>query len=136
MVNNIFEDFVQPKLIAPTFVVDYPTAISPLAKQKADDPTMAERFEFFICGLELGNAFSELNDPEEQRRRFEAQAKARATGDAEAHPMDEDFLRALEYGMPPTGGMGLGVDRLVMLFTDSASIRDVILFPQLRRHGE
>ena len=136
MVNNIFEDFVQPKLIAPTFVVDYPTAISPLAKAKAEDPSMAERFEFFICGMELGNAFSELNDPDEQRRRFEAQAQARAKGDMEAHPMDEEFVRALEYGMPPTGGLGLGVDRLVMLFTDSASIREVILFPQLRPEGE
>ncbi len=135
MVNNLFERFVQPKLIQPTFVLDYPTAISPLAKARADDPRLAERFEPFIGGLELGNAFSELNDPEEQRRRFEEQVRLKAGGDAEAHPMDEDYVRALEYGLPPTGGLGLGVERLIMLLAGTPSIRDVILFPQMRPSG-
>jgi len=136
IINNIFERFVQPELIEPTFVTDYPTAISPLAKAHADDPTLAERFEPFAGGLELGNAFSELNDPEEQRKRFEEQARWRASGDLEAHPMDEDYLRALEHGMPPTGGLGLGVERLVMLLTGASSIRDVILFPHLRPEAD
>ncbi len=135
MINNLFEEFVQPKLIQPTFVMDYPTSISPLAKACPDNPTLAERFEPFAGGLELGNAFSELNDPEEQRRRFEEQARLKAGGDAEAHAMDEDYVRALEYGLPPTGGLGLGVERLIMLLTGSASIRDVILFPQMKREG-
>ena len=136
MINNLFEHFVQPKLIQPTFVMDYPTAISPLAKACPDDPALAERFEPFAGGLELGNAFSELNDPEEQRRRFQEQARLRAGGDAEAHPMDDDYVRALEYGLPPTGGIGLGVERLVMLLTGATSIRDVILFPQMRPEGK
>lgn len=132
MVNNIFERFVAPRLLRPTFVTDYPTAISPLAKANAEQAALAERFEPFVAGIELGNAFSELNDPEEQRRRFEGQAQSRAAGDPEAHPMDEAYIRALEYGMPPTGGLGIGVERVVMVLTGAPSIRDVILFPQMR----
>jgi len=135
LINNLFEKFVQPHLIEPTFVLDYPTVISPLARARPDAPDLAERFEPFILGFELGNAFSELNDPDEQRRRFEQQAGRRAQGDAEAHPVDEDYLRALEHGMPPTGGLGLGIDRLVMVLTGAPSIRDVILFPQMRPGG-
>ena len=132
IVDKIHEKFVQPKLIQPTFITDFPIDISPLAKKDQDNPEMTRRFEPYICGQEVGNAFSEINDPIDQRDRFVQQAKMRAAGDDEAHPMDEDFLRALEYGMPPTGGLGVGIDRLVMLFTDAPSIRDVILFPQLR----
>jgi len=135
LMSRIFEELVQPNLIDPTFITDYPIEISPLAKQKRDDPATVERFELFIGGLEIANAFSELNDPEEQRRRFELQLEDRARGDAEAHWMDEDYIQALEYGLPPTGGEGIGIDRIVMLFSDSRSIREVILFPQLRPRG-
>lgn len=132
IVDKIHERFVQPNLIQPTFVTDYPIDISPLAKKDVDNPALTRRFEPYIAALECGNAFSEINDPLDQRERFVQQGKMRAAGDEEAHPMDEDFLRALEYGMPPTGGLGIGMDRVVMLFTDQPSVRDVILFPQLK----
>jgi lysyl-tRNA synthetase class 2 len=132
LVDEVFKHYVEPALTAPTLVVDFPIELSPLAKPKRGDPTLAERFEFFVLGRELANAFSELNDPDDQRRRLEAQVAARAAGDEEAQVMDEDYVRALEYGLPPTGGMGLGIDRLVMLLAEVPSIRDVILFPLLR----
>jgi lysyl-tRNA synthetase, class II len=130
--TDIFEHLWQDQLVQPTFVYDFPTEVSPLSKQKEDDPDTVERFELYIGGFEVANAFSELNDPAEQRRRFEAQLAERARGDAEAHAMDEDYVRALEYGMPPAGGEGIGIDRLVMILSNSPSIRDVILFPLLR----
>jgi lysyl-tRNA synthetase class 2 len=133
---EIFEKLVEDALVPPTFVYDYPTEISPLSKQRPDDPDTVERFELYIGGFEVANAFSELNDPAEQRRRFEAQIADRAAGDQEAHAMDEDYIRALEYGLPPTAGEGVGIDRLIMLLTNSPSIRDVILFPLMRPSGK
>jgi lysyl-tRNA synthetase class 2 len=131
-VYNLFEAVVEPFLIQPTIIYDYPVEVSPLSKAKPDDPAHVERFEFFCGGFELGNAFSELNDPVEQHKRFAEQLAQRASGDDEAHQMDEDYVRALAYGLPPTGGEGIGIDRLVMLLTGSRSIRDVILFPLMR----
>jgi lysyl-tRNA synthetase class 2 len=131
-VYALFEALVEPKLIQPTIIYDYPTEVSPLSKAKPDDPAHVERFEFFAGGFELGNAFSELNDPVEQHKRFAQQLEDRAHGDDEAHQMDEDYVRALAYGLPPTAGEGIGIDRLVMLLTGSKSIRDVILFPLMR----
>ena len=123
------------KLIQPTIIYDYPVETSPLSKNKPDDPAFVERFEIYAAGMEIGNAYTELNDPQEQRRRFEMQLGMRERGDEEAHQMDEDYVRALAYGMPPTGGEGIGIDRLTMILTGSRSIRDVILFPLLRPEG-
>jgi lysyl-tRNA synthetase class 2 len=132
VIAEFFEMLAEPHLIQPTIIYEFPTAISPLSKQKPDDPDWVERFEIYAGGFELGNAFSELNDPVEQHKRFEDQLKERDRGDDEAHQMDEDYVRALAYGLPPTGGEGIGIDRLVMLLTGSKSIRDVILFPLMR----
>ena len=123
---------VEPKLIQPTFISHYPLEVSPLSRRNESDPTLVDRFELFMAGKEMANAFSELNDPRDQRERFLHQLEARRAGDEEAHLMDDDYIRALEYGMPPAAGEGIGIDRVVMLFTDSPSIRDVILFPHLK----
>ena len=136
LATEIFERLWQERMIQPTFVYDFPTAVSPLSKQKPGDPDTVERFELYIGGFEVANGFSELNDPAEQRRRFEAQLGEREAGDQEAHQMDEDYVRALEYGLPPTGGEGIGIDRLIMVLTGSPSIRDVILFPLMRKREE
>jgi lysyl-tRNA synthetase class 2 len=135
LVDSLLGTHVEPNLIQPTFVLDYPRDISPLAKTKPDDPTHVERFEFFIAGLEMGNAFTELNDPLDQEERFLEMGRLYDAEDEEAHPMDEDYVRAMRYGMPPNGGFGTGVDRLVMLFTDQTTIREVLLFPHLRDPG-
>jgi len=131
-----FERQVEPTLVEPTIIYDYPVEVSPLSKHKRDDPAFVERFEIYAAGMEIGNAYTELNDPKEQCRRFEMQLELKAAGDEEAHQMDEDYLRAMSYGMPPTGGEGIGIDRLTMILTNSKSIRDVILFPLLRPEGE
>jgi lysyl-tRNA synthetase class 2 len=135
VLDEIFKEKVEPHLFQPVFIIDYPVELSPLAKGKPGNPSLVERFELFIAGREIANAFSELNDPMEQKARFKRQVEARERGDEETHLMDEDFLRALEHGMPPAAGEGIGIDRLVMLFTNSQSIRDVILFPQLKPEG-
>ena len=132
---EIFEKVAEPRFIQPTFITHFPLDVSPLSRKNASDPSVVDRFELLVMGKEIANAFSELNDPIDQRERFEAQIRERAAGDAEAHQMDEEFVRALEYGMPPTAGEGIGIDRLVMLLTNSASIRDVILFPVLKGSG-
>lgn len=137
LVNEIFEQKVQPTLTQPTFVTGHPVEVSPLARRRSSDTRLTDRFELFMVREEMANAFSELNDPDDQRSRFEDQARARSAGEQETHPMDEDFLTALEHGFPPTGGMGLGIDRLVAILTDQPSIRDVILFPHMRaQHAE
>jgi lysyl-tRNA synthetase class 2 len=132
LLGEIFEHVAEPHLVNPTFITEFPTELSPLSKQNAADPRFVDRFELFIAQMEIANAFSELNDPAEQKRRFEEQMKQREGGDDEAMMMDEDYIRALSYGMPPTAGEGIGIDRLVMLLTNQRSIRDVILFPHMR----
>jgi lysyl-tRNA synthetase class 2 len=128
----LFDLTVEPKLIQPTFIIHYPLEVSPLSRKNDENPEFVDRFELFIAGKEIANAFSELNDPRDQKERFLKQIEAKRAGDEEAHEMDEDYIRALEYGMPPAAGEGIGIDRVVMLFTDMPSIRDVILFPHLK----
>ena len=132
LINSLLGNHVEPNLIQPTFVTEYPIEISPLAKKKAGDPSTVERFEYFIAGMEMGNAFTELNDPLDQRARMEWMQQLYGADDEERHPVDEDYLLAMSYGMPPNGGFGTGVDRLAMLFCDKSSVRDVLLFPHLR----
>jgi lysyl-tRNA synthetase class 2 len=132
LLGAVFEAAVEPRLVQPTFVTQFPVELSPLARRNDADPRFVDRFELFVARHEIANAFSELNDPDDQRARFEEQLRARAAGDVEAHVMDEDYVRALEHGLPPTAGEGIGIDRLVMLLTGATSIREVILFPQLR----
>ena len=132
LIGALFETVAEQHLVQPTFIYDYPVELSPLSKQKASDPSLVERFELYIGGMEIANGYSELNDPMDQKERFLSQLRERDRGDEEAHQMDEDYIRALSYGMPPTAGEGIGVDRLTMLLTNSTSIRDVILFPHLR----
>jgi lysyl-tRNA synthetase class 2 len=133
--KDVFEELVEPTLVQPTFVVDFPIELSPLARKKRDDPRLVDRFELFIGCREIANAYSELNDPVDQLARFREQAALQARGDDEAHWLDEDYVRALEYGMPPAAGEGIGIDRLVMLFADQPSIREVMFFPHLRPEG-
>jgi lysyl-tRNA synthetase class 2 len=132
LLAELFESVAEEHLINPTFITDFPVEVSPLSKQRRDDPRYVERFELYIGGMEIANAFSELNDPDEQARRFQQQVSERERGDEEAHQVDEDYVRALEYGLPPTAGEGIGIDRLTMIVTDSPTIRDVILFPLMR----
>ncbi len=132
LVDHVLSHFIEPHLIEPTFLIDYPVELSPLSRQMPDNPTLTERFEAFCGGMEIGNGYSELNDPDEQHARFEEQAQMSRAGDAEAHPIDDDYVNALGYGMPPTGGLGVGIDRVVMLLTGTASIREVVLFPAMR----
>ena len=132
LIGILFETVAEQHLVQPTFIYDYPVELSPLSKQKASDPSLVERFELYIGGMEIANGYSELNDPIDQRERFLSQLRERERGDEEAHQMDDDYIRAPSYGMPPTAGEGIGVDRLTMLLTNSTSIRDVILFPHLR----